>query len=182
MSSGPILWFTGVPSSGKSTLARSVQGEIAGVMPTILLDGDEVRAALVPRPGYEPEARDAFYATLGRLALLLSRQGAAVLIAATAHRRAYRDFVREAAERFIEVHLDVSREQAESQDLDKSLYRRARAGQLPGGMPGLDLAYEPPSSPEVIARGGADGEALLLIKRLSPAPGFTPRGCRPSGL
>ena len=40
-----------------------------------MLDGDELRKALVPPPGYTPEARDAFYATLAYLAALLAGRG-----------------------------------------------------------------------------------------------------------
>src|SRR5690606_38968078 len=63
--SGAVIWLTGRPASRKSTLAARVRDRLArdGV-PVCVLDGDEVRDALVPRPGYEPAARSAFYATL----------------------------------------------------------------------------------------------------------------------
>ena len=69
--SGVVVWLTGLPSSGKSTLARAIAA--ASEEPALVLDGDEVREALVPRHGYDPDARAAFYETLGRLAALAAR-------------------------------------------------------------------------------------------------------------
>ena len=72
--SGGVVWITGLPSSGKSTLAEKVAHRLrSAARSCVVLDGDAVRAALVPAPGYGPEARDAFYATLARLAALKPR-------------------------------------------------------------------------------------------------------------
>jgi adenylylsulfate kinase len=60
-----VVWFVGLPSSGKSTLAREVAAKLEGA---VLLDGDEVRACLHPSLGYTAEERDAFYETLSQLA------------------------------------------------------------------------------------------------------------------
>lgn len=171
MSAGVVVWFTGKPSCGKSTLARRVQQALVerGTA-ACLLDGDEVRAALVPEPGYGPEQRDAFYATLSNLAALLARQGFAVLVAATAHARALRDRARRAAPRFVEVYVDVPQQELLRRDA-KGLYAAVREGRLTG-VPGADVAYEPPETPDVIASGGEDERALRqLVDRLAPEPG-----------
>src|SRR5205085_552587 len=82
---GAVVWITGLPASGKSTLATAIAAQLrAAGTPPIVLDGDEVRAAIVPRHGYDPDGRDAFYRTLGKLAALIARQGAIVLVPATA--------------------------------------------------------------------------------------------------
>ena len=95
----PLVWLTGLPSSGKTTLARAVKRKLdLRNVPCCLLDSDEVRDALSPRPGYDPAGRAAFYATLAALAALLSRQGLVTLVSATAHQRAYRESARAAAE------------------------------------------------------------------------------------
>ena len=89
---GAVAWVTGLSGSGKSTLARRLRDRLrARGIAAALLDGDAVRAALVPAPGYDPAARAAFYETLGNLALALAREGLAVVVAATAHRREFRD-------------------------------------------------------------------------------------------
>jgi adenylylsulfate kinase len=154
---GVVVWVTGLPSSGKTTLAARAQGRLPG---SILLDSDEVRAAIAPGLGYAPEERDRFYAALARLAGLLARQGQTVLVAATAHRRAYRDDARAAAPRFVEVFVDVDREVCVQRDA-KGLYARR-----PPDLPGAGVEYERPEAPQVRAAGGLDDEAVSRIVEL----------------
>lgn len=162
MSSGAVVWITGLPSSGKSTLARLVRARLEREgRPSLLLDGDDVREALVPRPGYSDEARAHFYETLARLAGLLARQGLVVLVPASAHRRAYREAARRLAPRFIEVFVDVPPEECARRDT-KGLYALARAGRAPT-LPGVGAGYEPPLAPDVTARGGRDRRAVTDI-------------------
>lgn len=160
--SGGVVWITGLPSSGKSTLAgralRALRGE---GLASCLLDGDEVRDALVPRPGYDAAGRDSFYETLARLSALLARQGLVVIVPATAHRRAYRERARALSPRLVEVFVDVPLSICRERDA-KGLYRAAGAGEV-GGLPGADVAYEPPRAPEIVARGGEDEAALQAI-------------------
>ncbi len=134
-----------------------------------MLDGDAVRSALVPAPGYDPAARAAFYETLGNLALALCDDGLVAIVAATAHRRAFRDRVREgAAPRFIEVLVDVPAEDCAARD-PKGLWAKARAGDAPE-LPGGALAYERPLAPEVVAHGGEDEAAIDAVAALLRAP------------
>ncbi len=157
--SGAVVWVTGLPASGKSTLARRLRDRLrAGGLPAAVLDGDAVRAALVPPPGYDPAARDAFYATLGNLALALAEQGLVAVVAATAHRRAFRDRVRARAPRFLEVLVDVPADVCAARD-PKGLWASARAGEAPE-RPGAGREYERPLAPEVVAHGGADEAAV----------------------
>lgn len=162
MTDGAVVWFTGLPGAGKSTLAADLaarlraEGTIAAV-----LDSDEVRAALVPRPGHDEAARDAFYRSLAGLAGLLARQGLIVVVAATAHRRAWRALARAKAPRFVEVHVDTPLAECRRRD-PKGLY--ARAGELPH-LPGAGVGYEPPEAPDVIATGdGASAVAAVLAR------------------
>ncbi|APR84354.1 Adenylylsulfate kinase [Minicystis rosea] len=165
MSSGVVVWITGVPSSGKSTLAGRLARRLEeGHRPACTLDGDQVRKALVPSPGYTPEARDAFYATLAGLAALLATQGLVVIVPATAHRASYRAEARRRAPAFIEVYVTESGAEGHPRDA-KGLYAAAAEGRL-SGLPGADVAYEPPSAPDVVARGGLDEEAVSGIVAL----------------
>lgn len=166
---GVVVWFTGLPSSGKSTLAARLADALrASARPCVLLDGDELRAALVPAPGYDAASRDAFYATLGHLAALVARQSLVAIVSATAHRRVHRDAARRAAPRFVEVFVDVPVEACARRD-PKGLWAAARTGAL-RGLPGADLAYEPPPRPDVTANGGLDDRALEQVLRHVTAP------------
>lgn len=164
---GVVVWVTGLPSSGKTTLAEAARAALlAQGTACCLLDGDEVRAALHPAPGYDPAAREDQYATLADLAALLARQGLVVLVSATASRRAFRERARRVAPRFLEVLVDTPAAECERRDT-KGLYGRARAGALTG-VPGVDEPYERPSAPDVIATGGHDHDALSrLIEAVS---------------
>jgi adenylylsulfate kinase len=159
---GVVVWFTGLPSAGKSTLARAVRRHLleAG-RACVLLDGDDVRAALVPAPGHDEAGRAAFYGTLARLAALLAHQRLVVLVAATAHHRTYREEARRLAPRFVEVHLDVPLTICQARDA-KGLYARAAAGEV-SQLPGVGAAYEPPEAPEVVARGVEDAPSIAAL-------------------
>lgn len=160
--SGAIVWFTGLPSSGKSRLARRVQTRLNGeCLPCCLLDGDRVRGLLHPRPGYSDAERDDFYLTLGGLALELAQQGLVVLVPATANRKQYRDRIRAQAPRFIEVWMTATLDECRLRDA-KRLYAQFAGGQL-SGVPGEDTIYEAPEFAEVTAEGGDDDAALLRI-------------------
>lgn len=176
MSEGVVVWFTGLPASGKSTLARLVRDRLDALAAgtCCLLDGDEVRASLVPAPGYDPPARDAFYATLARLAALLARQGFVVLVPATANRRAYRDEARARAPRFVEVFVDVPESERVRRD-PKGLYAQAAQGGAPD-LPGVGAGYEAPVTPDVVAGGGDDEAAAAAIILCCRAPSATVTG------
>jgi adenylylsulfate kinase len=166
---GAIVWFTGLPSSGKSRLARRVQARLAlERMPCCLLDGDRVRALLHPRPGYSSAERDDFYLTLGGLALELAQQGLVVLVPATANRRQYRDRIRAQAPRFIEVWMTATLDECRLRDA-KRLYAQFAGGQA-HGVPGEDALYEAPEFAEVAANGGDDDAALRQIVKSLAAP------------
>ena len=159
--SGVVVWLTGLPSSGKSTLAREVAARLREARRGVLvLDGDAVRDVLRPRPGYDDASRDAFYATLAGLAALAASQDLVALVPATAHRRAFRERARELAPRFVEVHVDTPLEESERRD-DKGFYAKARAAGG-GTMPGLGVAFEPPLAPDAVARPG-DARAVEVV-------------------
>jgi len=167
--SGAIVWFTGLPSSGKSRLAQRVQARLVrDGSPCCLLDGDRVRGLLHPRPGYTRGERDDFYLTLGELALELAQQGLLVLVPATAHRRQYRDRIRARASRFIEVWMTASLEECRLRDA-KQLYTQFEQGQV-HGLPGQDESYEAPEQAEVTAAGGDDESALTQIVQSLTTP------------
>lgn len=157
---GVVVWLTGLPSSGKSTLARHVAA-LLGPGGCTVLDGDAVRASLVPAPGYDDAGREAFYATLGRLAAQLAQQGQVVLVPATANRRKYRDDARALAPRFLEVFVDTPLEVCRVRDA-KGLYAAGTAG-----LPGAGVAYEAPLAPDFVVRADDAQPELALLELLS---------------
>lgn len=159
MSRGLVAWFTGLPRSGKSTLAATVAERLAAQgRRAVLLDGDELRAVLVPPPGYDAQSRDDFYRTLAQLASLLARQGHIVLVAATAHRRFYRDTARAIAPAFVEVHVAASLADCIARDR-AGLY----ASTAQASLPGVGVEYETPAAPDVVAAGGNDADAVAAV-------------------
>ncbi len=159
MSEGTVVWITGLPGAGKSSLAgRIAERARAAAMPCAVLDGDDVRAALGRPAGRGAAERDEFYASLARMAALLAGQGLVVIVAATANRAAHRDQARALAPRFVEVHVATPASECERRD-PKGLYAAARAG-VATGVPGVDAAYEAPRSPDVTASGGDDVGAV----------------------
>lgn len=158
--SGVVVWFTGLPASGKSTLAQRVRQSCERRRSCVTLDSDDVREVL-GADGYDPADRDGFYRVLARLAVLLARQGHVVLVPATAPRRAHRELARAEAPAFLEVHVETPLDECERRD-PKGLYAQARAGAAPT-LPGVGAAYEPPEAPDVTARGGLDAHAAATI-------------------
>lgn len=172
---GAVAWILGRPSAGKSTLAGGLAGRLRdeGVQ-VLLLDGDEVRGALDPAPGFDEASRTAFYRTLARLAALAARQGIVAIVAATSNRRAHLAEARRHWPDLLEVFVDVPLEECERRDA-KGLYARARRGEAPS-FPGIGEGFEPPEEPDLRAKGGDDPAAvaeivrLLRAKRLSRSP------------
>jgi adenylylsulfate kinase len=167
---GAVVWLTGLPASGKSTLAERIAAALREArVAAVVLDGDEVREVIEPRPGHEPAARDAFYRTLAGLAALLARRGLVVLVAATAHRRAWRAHARELAPRFVEVHVATPLDECRRRD-PRGLY--ARSASLPE-LPGVNVAYEPPEHAELVAPHGDDPRAADAVLALLGVGGIT---------
>lgn len=162
------VWLTGLPGSGKSTLAAALRTLLlARGVDAAILDSDELRRILTPRPRYDDRERDLFYRSVARLAARLVRRGVPVIVAATASRRAWRDAARELIPRFVEVFVDCPPAVCATRD-PKGLYRRA-ARREAKNVPGLDAPYEPPEAPEVTVRGDSPGPrpaALRIVRAL----------------
>jgi len=90
-----VVWFTGLPGCGKTTIAQRVKAILSekGTSAKIL-QLDEIRRAITPHPRYTDEERDIVYASLAYMAKLLAEEGVNVIVDATANRRRYRDFAR----------------------------------------------------------------------------------------
>lgn len=145
---GAVVWFTGLPSSGKSTIAHEVYRQLLDRgFASELLDGSEVRESLSRGLGFSRADREENVRRIGYVAKLLSRNGVIAICAAVSPYRATRDEVRRNTTNFIEVYVECPVEVAEQRDTD-GLYAKARRGEIEE-FTGINAPYEPPVSPEV---------------------------------
>lgn len=156
---GFTLWFTGLPSAGKSTLSLAVVESLrAHGVPTELFDGDEVRRHLSTKLGFSKEDRDINVLRIGYVCNLLARHGVAAVAALISPYRDARDQLRSAADApFIEVHVDCPFEVCAQRDV-KGLYAKAKRGEITG-FTGVDDPYEPPENPEITCPTHAESVA-----------------------
>lgn len=153
--SGATLWFTGIPSSGKSTIAREVfQRLLDRGLPVELLDGAEVRESLSRGLSFSKEDREEHIRRMGYVAKLLSRNGVVAICCAVSPYRATRDEVRRNTTHFVEVFVDCPIEVAEQRDED-GWYARARRGEVED-FTGVNSPYEAPTAPEVHIRSDSE--------------------------
>jgi bifunctional enzyme CysN/CysC len=162
---GATIWFTGLPASGKSTVAVAVEralvesGEVA-----YLLDGDNIRHGLSDDLGFSAGDRAENIRRVGHLTRLFADAGVVALASLVSPLKSDRDTARalnDAARLpFIEVYVATPREECERRD-PKGLYARARSGELTG-LTGVDAPYEPPENPDlVLDTTGADIDQLV---------------------
>jgi adenylylsulfate kinase len=168
--SGVAVWFTGLPSAGKTTIASLVGRRLAEQRrPVEVLDGDVVRAHLSRGLGFSKADRDENIRRIGYVAGLLTGHGIIVLVSAISPYRAVRDEVRAAIERvggFLEVYVATDLATCRARDV-KGLYARHARGEL-RGLTGVDDPYEPPLSPELVVGTGESpeesaGQVLALL-------------------
>jgi adenylyl-sulfate kinase len=165
---GFTLWFTGLPCSGKSTLARIVAGELKTRGRCVeILDGDEVRKHLTKGLGFSREDRDENIRRIGFVCHLLSRNGTVAIAAAISPYRAVRDEVRSRHEpnRFVEVFVNAPLEVCIQRDV-KGMYKKARAGEIKG-FTGIDDPYETPLTPELAIETAVESEAQSATRILA---------------
>ena len=148
-----ILWFTGLSGSGKSTITNAVEQALyARGIRTYVLDGDNVRHGLNRDLGFTDADRVENIRRVAEVGKLMVDAGLVVLTAFISPFRSERDMARSMfpSGQFIEIHLDVPLNVAESRD-PKGLYGKARRGELPH-FTGIDSPYEPPEQPELTLR------------------------------
>lgn len=171
------LWLTGLPSSGKSTLARLVETEVrARGFPIAVLDGDEVRTWLTAGLGFSRADREENLRRIAHLAAFQNRAGVTTVTAAISPFRSAREAARRVIERFVEVYVDCPLEECERRDV-KGLYKRARRGEI-AQFTGVSDPYEPPQAPEVAVQTDrmSAGECVARIMEALESRGHLPPG------
>ncbi len=146
---GVTVWFTGLPSSGKSTIARLLERQFRKWgLKTELLDGDVIRTHLTKGLGFSREDRDTNVKRLAFVCQLLTRNDVLAVSSAISPYRETRDQARRMIGNFVEVFVKTSLAECQKRDV-KGLYEKAKAGELKG-MTGVDDPYEEPLNPEVV--------------------------------
>ncbi|MFZ2049803.1 MAG: adenylyl-sulfate kinase [Solirubrobacteraceae bacterium] len=150
---GATVWLTGLPASGKSTLAAAVEERLidSGRF-AYRLDGDNLRHGICGDLGFTPEDRDSNVWRVGQVARLFADAGSIAIVSLVSPYVACRERVRELHERdglpFMEVFLDTPPGECARRD-PKGLYAKAQAGEL-AGLTGFDDPYEPPLAAELV--------------------------------
>jgi adenylylsulfate kinase len=165
-----LLWLTGLPSSGKSTIAYTVEhalvkrGHLAYV-----LDGDNIRFGLNGNLGFSAEDRTENIRRIGEVGKLFVDGGFLTLASFVSPYSADRDAVRELMGEgdFVEIFIDTPVEICEERD-PKGLYKKARTGEI-SNFSGISDPYEVPEKPEMIIKTAdwtAEEAAVLIIEML----------------
>lgn len=150
---GLTIWFTGLPSSGKSSIAIALEAALyqLGYL-CYRLDGDNTRLGINKNLGFSAEDRAENIRRVGEIAKLFVDAGIIVLASFVSPYKADRNWVqelhREAGMKFIEVFVNTPLEVAEQRD-PKGLYKKARAGEIKN-FTGIDDPYEAPENPEIL--------------------------------
>nr|WP_026316728.1 adenylyl-sulfate kinase [Actinokineospora enzanensis] len=152
---GATVWLTGLPSSGKSTIARAVAARLRAAGHRVeVLDGDEFRAKLSTGLGFSRADRDLNVYRVGWVAQLLARNGVKVLVPVIAPYADARAVIREQhlseGTPYREVHVATPLEICARRDV-KGLYARQRTGEI-SGLTGVDDPYEVPGTPDLRLR------------------------------
>jgi len=148
---GIVLWITGLPGSGKSTIADAVK---QGHPDFVMLRMDDLRKIVTPIPTYSEAERDMVYRSLVYCAKRLSDLGHDVIIDATGNLRKWRDLARTLIPLFIEVYLKCSLDECrkreeqriETHGAPKAIYQKGKEG---WPVPGVTVPYEKPLRPEI---------------------------------
>ena len=165
---GFVIWLTGLPASGKTTIARILHARLKSMGYKVeLLDGDSVRPWLSPEAGFTREDRLRHLRRVAYVSHLLARNGVIVICSFVSPYREARDAARRLIKDFIEVYVRCPLKVCMERD-PKGLYRRALAGEI-RHMTGVDDPYEEPENPEVVvdtSRLSPEECAEIILRRV----------------
>ena len=170
---GAVVWFTGLPGAGKSTLARALERRLFGRGGSpILLDGDTLRAGLNGDLGFSDQDRAENIRRLAEVATHLARNGHVAIVAAVSPAATDRAAARRIAEdTFREIHVSTPADVCEARD-PKGHYAKARAGNLTS-FTGISNTYENPDAAELVIDTSARSvtEATDVIEQMLTTSG-----------
>ncbi len=166
MKSGSVIWFTGLPCSGKSTLAHLLHERLKGQgVPSEIFDGDLVRQRLTKGLGFSKEDRLENVRRIAFVAHLLARHGVIALVAAISPYQEARDEIRKEIENYVEIFVDCPVEVCQARDV-KGMYKKARVGEIQH-FTGVSDPYEIPTNPDVVLKTSLEPQAESLSRIFS---------------
>jgi len=144
---GKILWFTGLPCSGKTTIANQLLLEIQ--KDKVLLDGDIFRKEVTPHLGFSKEDRIENIMTAFNIAKILCNHGLIVLccfVSPIAYIR--KQFKEQIGNKFKEIYVKCRKEVCSSRDV-KGMWAKAIRGEIKN-FTGYNDSYEIPNNPDLV--------------------------------
>jgi adenylyl-sulfate kinase len=173
---GFTLWLTGLPRSGKSTVAGLVAGRLrsVGVQSVELLDGDIIREGLCRDLGFSRADRTENIRRISFVSKLLTRNGVAVIVAAISPYREDRELAREEIQSFVEVWCKASIDACAERDY-KGLYEKARRGEITN-LTGVNDPYEEPEDADLVldTENEAPEQSAERVMDVLESRGFLP--------
>lgn len=166
---GMAIWITGLPGSGKSSLADAIKALHPDF---VVLRMDDLRKIVTPVPVYSDAEREIVYRSLVYLAKRLTELGHTVIIDATGNMLRWRELARELIPRFAEIYLKCpiedclsrERQRQETRGAPKDIYKKGAEG---WPVPGINVPYEESRTPEIIIDTGSTAvkEAVRIIEK-----------------
>ena len=156
-----VLWMTGLPCSGKTTIVRELQKQVPNLA---MLDGDELREWFSPKD-FSKAGRDEHNRRVAHLASLLLRHGVPSCVSLVSPYRENRSAARrilDCGDAFAECYVQCSLAECERRDV-KGMYAKARAGEIKG-FTGIDDPYEEPESPDLLVDSEHESAAESAAK------------------
>ena len=147
-----VIWITGMPGSGKSTISTALKERVPDA---VVLRMDDLRGIVTPEPDYSDSERELVYRAIVYTARTLYGLGHNVIIDATANRRSWRELARQEIPDFIEVFakcrtevcIEREKTRSESHGAPEGIYDKGGRG---APVPGVNVPYEEPEEPEVV--------------------------------
>ncbi len=142
------LWITGLPCSGKTTLAKRLKEELDNrSYKTVHLDGDDIRGKLNEDLGFSDKDRKENLRRVAHIAELFNKNGAFVIASFVSPADKYRKMIKEVISNCKLAYLDCSVETCEKRDV-KGMYKKARLGEIPD-FTGVSAPFEKPKSADM---------------------------------
>ncbi len=149
---GGVFWLTGLPCSGKSTLAFKVKRSLAEKdIGLLVLDSSVMRGGMCADLGFSMADRSENIKRVANISKIFASKGSLCLSALITplemHRRLARSII---GRGFYEIFLSCPVDVCEARDVCGN-YRKARTGQIPN-FTGISSEFEIPLNPDLVVR------------------------------